>query len=134
MDWRKEIGKQFIYVAVGQAIGLGVLYGIFALLNAFDMTVLWGGFIGALLALGNFTAMVISAIRASGKAMEQEVKAGQLMVQGSYLLRMVVLFILLFALVKTGKFHVISLVVPLIFIRPALSVGQLLQKRGETQA
>lgn len=133
MDWRKDIGKQFIYVAIGQGVGLGVMYGIFALLSAFDMTVLWGGLIGAFLALGNFTAMVISAVRASNKAMEQEVKAGQLMVQGSYFLRIVVLFVILFALVKTAKFHVVALVVPLIFIRPALSVGQLLQKRGETQ-
>ena len=134
MDWRKEIGKQFTYVAIGQAVGLIAMYGIFALLSAFDMTVLWGGLVGAFLALVNFTAMVISAVRASNKAMEQEVKAGQLMVQGSYLLRMVVLFVILFALVKTAKFHAVSLVVPLIFIRPALSLGQLLQKRGETQA
>ena len=54
--------------------------------------------------------------------------------QTSYLLRMVVLFLILFLLVKTGRFHVISLVVPLIFIRPALTVGEFIRKQGEKKA
>ena len=131
MDWRKDILKQLAVVAAGQVVGVAVMYGVFALFDAFDSRVLWGGMIGAVLALGNFVAMVLSVVRASDKAAEQEVKAGQLMLQGSYLLRMLVLFLILFALAKTQKFHVVALVVPLIFIRPALTVGEVFRKQGE---
>ncbi len=131
MDWRKDIFKQITVVAIGEAVGVAAMYGIFALLNAFDMSVLWGGLLGAVLALGNFTFMALSAVRASEKAVNQEVKAGQAVVQGSYLLRMVVLFVLLFLLAKTEIFHVVALVVPLIFIHPALMLGELFRKQGE---
>lgn len=131
MDWHKDFLKQLAAVAVGLIIGTAAMFGIFALLNAFDQTVLWGGLMGAFLALANFFAMAVSAIRAANKAAQQEVKAGQLMVQGSYLLRMVALFLILFLLVKTQYFNVISLVVPLIFVRPALSIWEIFRKQGE---
>lgn len=134
MDWRKDIVRQFTIVAIGQVVGVGILFGAFALLNKFDQTVLWGGIVGAVIALANFLAMALGAIRAAGKAEAQEVKAGQLLVQTSYLLRMVVLFLILFLLVKTGRFHVVALVVPLIFIRPALTVGEFIRKEGEKKA
>ena len=131
MDWRKDFLKQLAAVAVGLIIGTAAMFGIFALLNAFDQKVLWGGLMGAFLSLANFFAMAVSAIRAANKAAQQEVKAGQLMVQGSYLLRMVALFLILFLLVKTQYFNVISLVVPLIFVRPALSIWEIFRKQGE---
>ena len=131
MDWHKDFLKQLAAVAVGLIIGTAAMFGIFALLNAFDQKVLWGGLIGAFLALANFFAMAVSAIRAANKAAQQEVKAGQLMVQGSYLLRMAALFLILFLLVKTQYFNVISLVVPLIFVRPALSIWEIFRKQGE---
>lgn len=131
MDWRKDFLKQLAAVAVGLIIGTAAMFGIFALLNRFDQKVLWGGLVGAFLALANFFAMAVSAIRAANKAAQQEVKAGQLMVQGSYLLRMVALFLVLFLLAKTQYFHVISLVVPLIFVRPALSIWEIFRKQGE---
>ena len=134
MDWRKDIVRQFTIVAIGQVVGVGILFGAFALLNKFDQTVLWGGIVGAVIALANFLAMALGAIRAAGKAEAQEVKAGQLLVQTSYLLRMVVLFLILLLLVKTGRFHVVALVVPLIFIRPALTVGEFIRKEGEKKA
>ena len=133
MTWRKEIRRQLLTVLIGQIIGVSAMFGIFALLNAFDRSVLLGGIAGALLSMGNFIAMSLSAVRASEKAQQQEVKAGQMIVQGSYMLRMVVLFLLLFVLVKTTYFHAVSLVVPLIFIRPALTVGELLRKQGKDE-
>lgn len=131
MDWRKDFLKQLAAVAVGLIVGTAAMFGVFALLNAFDQKVLWGGLIGAFLSLANFFAMAVSAIRAANKAAQQEVKAGQLMVQGSYLLRMIALFLILFLLVKTQYFNVISLVVPLIFVRPALSIWEIFRKQGE---
>ena len=131
MDWRKDFLKQLAAVAVGLIIGTGAMFGIFALLGAFHSTVLLGGIAGAVIALVNFIAMAVSAMRAANKAAAQEVKAGQLMIQGSYLLRLVVLFGVLFLLAKTQHFHVISLVVPLIFVRPALSVWEIFRKQSE---
>ena len=133
MNWRKEIGRQLLIVLIGQIIGVAAMYGVFALLNAFDRSVLLGGFAGLLLAMGNFLVMSLSAVQASKKAQQQEVKAGQMLIQGSYMLRMISLFLILFVLVKTGYFHVVSLVVPLIFTRPALTVGEFIRKQGKEE-
>ncbi len=136
MDWRKDIElfRQVAVVAVGQAVGVGAMYGVFALLGSLDAKVLLGGLAGALLALGNFIAMAISVVRAAKKAEQQQAKAGQLLVQGSYMLRMVVLFLALFLLARTGYFHVVALAVPLAFTRPALSVWELMERKGEKSA
>ena len=77
--------------------------------------------------------MAVSAGIAADKAQAQNVKGGQATVQTSYLIRMVVLFIVLFALVKSGLCNVITAVLPLIFTRPILTIGEFFRKSGEAK-
>ena len=52
----------------------------------------------------------------------------------SYMIRMVVLVVLLFALVKSGVCHVITAVLPLVFTRPVLFIAEFFRKSGEIKA
>ena len=78
--------------------------------------------------------MAISASAAADKAVAQDVKGGQLTMRLSYMLRLAVIFIILFALVKSGACHVITSVLPLAFTRPVLFVAEFFRKSGETKA
>lgn len=134
MDSRKFVFQQTGIVALGQAICVAVMIGIFALLDKFDRSVWMGGIAGGLLATGNFFFMAIAATVASEKAVAQDVKGGQLTMRLSYLVRMGVLFVLLFALVKSGMCNVLTAVLPLIFTRPILFVSEFFRKSGEITA
>lgn len=134
MDSRKLVLKETAVVAVGQLICVSVMLGIFALLDNFDRSVLLGGIFGGLLAVLNFFFMAVGAMMAADKAENQNVKGGQAAIQTSYMVRMVVLVIILFALVRSGLCNVIAAVLPLAFTRPIISIGEFFRKSGEPKA
>lgn len=134
MDSRKFVLKETAIIAIGQAVCVGVMIGVYALLGNFNRSVWLGGIFGGLLATLNFLFMAIGATLAADKAQEQNVKGGQALIQSSYLLRLVVLFIILFALVKSGLCNVITVVLPLAFTRPILTVAEFFRKSGEEKA
>lgn len=131
MDSRKFVLKETAIVAAGQALCVAAMIGIFALLGYFDRSVLIGGIAGGLLAVLNFFFMAIGASIAADKAEAQNVKGGQATIQMSYMARLVILFIVLFALVKSGLCNVIAVVLPLAFTRPILTIGEFFRKSGE---
>lgn len=131
MDARKFVLKETGIVALGQALCVGLMIGVFALLGNMDTSVWLGGLVGGVLAVANFFFMAISASVASEKAVNQDIKGGQLTMRLSYIVRLAVIFLLLFALVKSGVFHVISAVLPLAFTRPVLFVAEFFRKSGE---
>lgn len=134
MDSRKFILSQTAIVAAGEALGCGILFAVFAAIGRWDTTVLLGGIAGAVLAILNFLGMALAADAAAKKATNQDVKGGQTLVQISYMARMVGLFVLLFLCFKTGYCNAIALVLPLVFVRPTLTLAELLRKKGETNA
>lgn len=134
MDSRKFVIKETGIVALGQAVCIGLMISIFALLGKFDTSVWLGGIAGGVLAVANFFFMAISASVAADKAVAQDVKGGQLTMRLSYMVRLAVIFIILFALVKSGVCHVITAVLPLAFTRPVLFVTEFFRKSGETKA
>lgn len=133
MDSRKLVWQQTAVVAAGEAVGVGIMLGIFALLGRFGGPVLLGGIVGGLLATANFFVMSLCVCIASDKALKQDVKGGQALVQTSYIARMVLLFLILFAFVKSGLCNVVTAVVPLIFVRPTLTIAEFFRKTGENQ-
>lgn len=134
MNSRKYVYQETARVAIGQVICVAIMLGIFALLGKFDRAVLLGGIFGGLLAILNFFFMAVGATLAADKAEQQNVKGGQATIQTSYLVRMVLLFVIEFALVKSGLCNVITAVLPLVFTRPILSIGEFFRKSGETKA
>ena len=130
MEARNYVLKQTAIVALGQAVCVAAMVGIFALLGYFDYTVVLGGLMGAVVAVLNFLFMAIGISLAADKAQEQNVKGGKSLATGSYMLRIVLMFVVLFACAKSGHFHVIALVLPLIFVRPILTIAEFFQKKG----
>lgn len=134
MDARKLVIKETAVVAIGQAICVGVMLGVYALLGYFGNAVLLGGIAGAVAAILNFFFMAVSAMKAADKAQEQNVKGGQLTMRLSYIVRLAVLFVVLFALVKSGLCDVLATVLPLLFVRPILFVADFFRKPGEVKS
>lgn len=130
MDSRKFILKQTAIIALGQALCVGAMVGIFALLGQFDTSVLWGGVVGGGLAVLNFFAMAVGAMVASDKAVEQDVKGGQATVRMSMIARLAVIAIVLIAFAKSGLCNVLAMVLPLAFTRPILTFAEFFGKAG----
>lgn len=130
MDSRKIVYRETAVIAVGVAVCTAVMLAVYALLGRFDTGVLLGGLVGTVLSIGNFFFMAVSTSLAADKAEAQDVQAGQLLVRNSYMIRLAVLFIILFACAKSGKFNLLALVLPLVFVRPSLTVAEFFRKKG----
>lgn len=131
MDPRKIVFQETAIVAAGEIICTAAMVGIFALLGAFEQSMLLGAGLGAVLAIGNFLFMAIGASLAADKAEAQNVKGGQSLLQMSMLLRYGVLFTVLVACGKSGLFNLIALALPLVFVRPILTAAEFFRKQGE---
>lgn len=131
MDSRKLVWHQTALVALGQVLCVTAMVGIFALLGRFDASVLLGGIVGGILATANFFIMSICVCMAADKAENQDVKGGQALIRTSYMARMVLLFVVLFAFIKSGLCNVITAVLPLVFVRPTLTFAEFFRKSGE---
>lgn len=130
MDSRKFVLKQTGIIAIGQAVCVAAMVGIFALLEQFDMRVLWGGIVGGVLGVLNFLVMAVAAMIAADKAVEQDVKGGQATVHTSMILRLAVMAIVLIAFAKSGLCNVLAMVLPLAFTRPILMFAEFFGKAG----
>lgn len=131
MDSRKIVFKETAIVLAGQVVCVAAMLGIYALLGYFSREVFWGGAVGALLAVLNFFFMAVGTSLAADKAEQQDVKGGKTLLQISMLLRYGVLFAALFAFAKSGLCNAVSMVLPLIFVRPILSFGEFFRKKGD---
>lgn len=130
MESRKIVYRETGIVAIGVAVCTAVMMLVFALLGRFHLSVLWGSLAGAVLSIGNFFFMALGASLAADKAENQDVKGGSLLVRNSYMVRLLILLIVLIACAKSGVFNLIALVIPLLFVRPTLTVAEFFRKKG----
>ena len=130
MESRKIVYRETGIVAIGVAVCTAVMMLVFALLGRFDLSVLWGSLAGAVLSIGNFFFMAVGASLAADKAENQDVKGGSLLVRNSYMVRLLILLIVIIACAKSGVFNLIALVIPLLFVRPTLTVAEFFRKKG----
>lgn len=133
MNPRKFIIRETALLGVGELVCVAAMAGIFAMLDKLDYTVILGGVIGALIALGNFFFMAIASNAAADKAMEDDVKTGKSMVKASYGARLVVIGVLLVVFAKSGHCNLIALVCPLFFVFPIITVIEFFRKSGESK-
>lgn len=118
-------------IALGVTILTGLTLLVYALVGYFRLPVLWGAIAGTVLATGNFFLMALSAGTAADKAQNQDVKGGQAVMQLSYIFRLVILFVLLAVGVKFLGFDPLASVLPVVFVRPVITVYELFLKKGE---
>ena len=129
MDSQKLVYKETAIVAIGQLICVALMFGVYALLGFFSTKVLLGGIVGAVAALANFFFMAVVASLAADKAQQQDVEGGQKLIKGIYPVRLLLLAVILFACAKSGYFDVPALVLPLIFVRPTLTIAEFFRKK-----
>lgn len=134
MDSRKYVIKTTAMIAAGQVLCCAAMIGIFALLGKLDRSVVLGGIFGGLISTLNFFFMAVGAMIAADKAEAQNVKGGQAAIHSSYLLRLAVMAVVMFALAKSGLCNVLALVLPLAFTRPILTLVEFFRKPGEQTA
>ena len=130
MESRKIVYRETGIVAIGVTVCTAVMMLVYALLGRFELSVLWGGLTGAVLSIGNFFLMALGTSLAADKAENQDVKGGSLLVRNSYMVRLLILLIVLIACAKSGVFNLIALVIPLLFVRPTLTVAEFFRKKG----
>lgn len=128
---RKLVLKETAFIAAGEAACVAVMYLIYFLIGKFGFSVLLGGLVGLLLATGNFFALAVAATLAADRAQAQDVEGGQKLMRSSYPLRLLALAVILFLCARSGVFDVIALVLPLLFVRPILTIGEFFRKKGE---
>ncbi|MBE6942749.1 MAG: hypothetical protein E7453_00610 [Ruminococcaceae bacterium] len=122
--------RETVYILIGVTILTAVMFAVYWLIGRFDLSVLLGGIVGTLLSVGNFFFMSVSATLAADKAEKQDVNGGKRMMQASYPLRILVLSGALLLCGFSGYFDVFALVLPLVFVRPVLTLGVFFRKGG----
>ena len=130
MNNRKYVLSQFLTVLAGQVLASALMVGVFAVLGHFDRSVLYGAAAGALIAAVNHLILVLGVMSAAAKAEKQDIKGGQMLVQMSYMGRLIGLFLVLVLCAKSGIFNLIALVIPLVFTRPILTIAECFNKKG----
>ena len=129
MESRKLVTTQALAVLFGEVIVSAIMVGVFALLGYYDRTVLLGGIAGAVIAACNHLILMLSVVAASNKAEKQDVKGGQALIQMSYMGRLLGLFVVLVVCAKSGLCNPLALVIPLVFVRPILTIADYFQNK-----
>lgn len=130
MDSRKTVIQETLTVLLGVAVCAAIMCGVFALLRKFDMSVLLGAAVGTVVATLHFFSMALVATVAADRAQQQDVEGGKKLIKSAYPIRILILAAVLFACGKSGFFNVIALVLPLLFVRPTITVAEFFKKKG----
>ena len=127
---RKIVLKETALIAAGELVCVAVMCAVYALIGKFALPVVLGGLVGLLVATGNFFFMAVAATLAADKAEAQDVEGGKKLMKGSYPIRMLVMAAVLILCAKSGFFNVVALVLPLLFVRPILTIAEFFRKKG----
>ena len=128
MDSRKLVLRETAIIAAGVAVCAAVMFGVYALLGYFSTRILISGIVGSVLSILNFFFMAIGACHASDAAGDQDVKRSKVIIKTSYGVRLAVIFVILFAFVKSGVCDALSCVLPLAFVQPVVFVTNFFRK------
>jgi len=125
---RKLVLKETALIAAGEAICVALMCGVYALIGKFALSVLLGGLVGLLVATGNFFGLAVVATLAADKAEAGDPASGQKLMKSSYPIRLLVMAGILILCAKSGVFDVLALVLPLVFVRPILTIAEFFKK------
>ena len=129
MDSRETVFQETKIIVIGVGICLAIMFGVYALIGRLSRQVLLGGIVGSVLAVLNFFFMAVNACAAADKAVNQDVKGGKSLMKFSYTTRLAVIFVVLFACVKSGLCDALASVLPLLFVRPSITIAEFFRKK-----
>lgn len=125
---RKFVLKETALIAIGELVCVALMCGVYSIIGKFSLSVLLGGLVGLVLATANFFFMAVAAALAADKAENQDVEGGKKLMKSSYPIRLLALAVLLILCAKSGVFDVLALVLPLVFVRPILTLAEFFKK------
>ncbi len=132
---------------IGELITSLIVCGVYLIIRKFDYTVALGALLGSLVTLANFLVLVITTGRAIDRAMEERGEGEmndeeaaaftakhkmrlQAAIKISYILRTATIAgALVLAFLLGSVFDVIATLVPLLMLRPILTVASLIKAR-----
>jgi len=132
LESRKVVLKQSALFFVGELLGAAVMFGVYALLQRLNFSVVLGGTLGVIIAALNFFFMALYATIAADKAINQDVAGGQRVMRISQLVRYILMFGALVVIGVSKKCDLIATVIPLLLFRPIVSVIAFFGKSGES--
>ena len=130
LESRKLVLKEVALVAIGEVICVAIMCVIYALLGKFSTAVLLGGIVGGVLAIGNFFALAVMVTIAADKAEAGDPESGKKLMKSSYPMRLLVMAGVLILCGRSGAFDVLALALPLVFVRPILTLAEFFRKKG----
>lgn len=122
----KIVWKETKYIAAWILIFSAILQAVFLVIGKWDYTVLLGNLLSAVASLANFLAMGIAVQKAVQKEDEKEAKQAM---KASSMLRTFCMFVVLVIGVLAPCFHLLALIIPLIFPRIAIAMRPLWDKQ-----
>jgi len=127
----RDILNQVLRVLAGEAVCIALMLGIYALLHKLTAAVLLGALAGGIVAIGNFFFLAMGVARAADKAVETGNAAkAQAEIRGGTMGRLLVVFLLLFVILKSGYCDPIAAVLPLVFVQLSIRVTEFFRKDG----
>ena len=142
--------RELLAIVIGESLVSLIVSGVFLLLGKFDLRVVFGAVLGSGVTFLNFLVLSIMTNRVIDRFLlergdaemdEDEASALAMKFQGqvqnqmklSFIIRiLVMLATLVLAFLLTNVFNVISTVIPLLMLRPIITVSELIKrKRGE---
>ncbi len=129
MNDRKYVLTETLRLFVGEAICTAAMFGVFALLGYWDLSVLLGGMAGLAVTVGNFFFLAVVATLASERAVQQDVEGAKKMLKVSQTYRFIALAVILGLCAWSGACNLIALVLPLVFQRPIMLIIEFFRKK-----
>ncbi len=129
MNDKQQTYRELLVFTLGELIGLGLLYGAFALLGKLDSKALLGGAVGALTAVLNYFLMAVGVYAAAARAEAGDPARGRKIIGLSMAGRFLLMIAILVVGAKSGSCNVIAMLIPLLLFRVLIFVGEFFRRK-----
>lgn len=123
--------RQFVKISIGVAVLTALEVAVYALLGRFSVNVLLGALFGMVVSCANFLALTITVSRAADRAEGGDPGKAKAAVQGSSVMRLVILLAVYVVVLKTTSLDPLAAVLPLIFVQIAIYLTEFFRREGE---
>ncbi len=123
--------RQFFKIAICVAVLTALELGVYAIIGRFSLNVLFGALFGAAVSVLNFLALTIIVSRAADRAEGGDPGKAKAAVQGSSVLRLLILAAIYIVVLKTTTLDPLAAVLPLVFVQLSIYITEFFRKDGE---
>ncbi len=123
--------RQFIKVGTGVAVLTAIELAVYAMLGKFSVNVLLGAAFGMAASCANFLALTITVSRAADRAEGGDPVKARAAVQGSTVLRLLVLAAVYIVVLKCTALDPLAAVLPLVFVQISVYLTEFFRREGE---